>query len=64
MMRRNHRAPDIAFIIIFFHYKNIDTVIELYKSIIDLAYEIKDFKIVSDYTFKLDELLKIIRKNR
>ncbi|MHA1310277.1 MAG: hypothetical protein ACTSWR_07925 [Candidatus Helarchaeota archaeon] len=44
--------------------KNIDTVIELYKSIIDLAYEIKDFKIVSDYTFKLDELLKIIRKNR
>ncbi|MHA1230855.1 MAG: hypothetical protein ACTSRP_23885 [Candidatus Helarchaeota archaeon] len=44
--------------------KNIDAVIEIYKSIIDLAYGIKDFKIVSDYTFKLDQLLKIVRKNK
>ncbi|MHA1271501.1 MAG: hypothetical protein ACTSPY_17040 [Candidatus Helarchaeota archaeon] len=44
--------------------KNIDNVIEIYKSIIDLAFEIKDFKIVSDYTFKLDQLLKIIKKKK
>lgn len=43
--------------------KNIDGVIEIYKSIIDLAYEIKDFKIVSDYTHKLDELLRIKKRS-
>ncbi|MBD3229642.1 MAG: hypothetical protein GF329_15785 [Candidatus Lokiarchaeota archaeon] len=44
--------------------KNIDGTIEIYKSIIDLAYEIKDFKIVSDYTHKLDDLLRIVKKNK
>ena len=44
--------------------KNINGVIEIYKSIIDLAYEIKDFQIVSEYTSKLDELLKIVRKSK
>ena len=44
--------------------KNIDKVVEIYKSIIDLAYEIKDFQVVSEYSSKLDELLKIIRKTK
>jgi len=44
--------------------KNIDGVIEIYKSIIDLSYEIKDFKLVSEYTKRLDEILKIVRKEK
>ncbi|TFF86447.1 MAG: hypothetical protein EU551_01485 [Promethearchaeota archaeon] len=44
--------------------QNVDSVIEIYKSIIDLSYQIKDFKLVSEYTRKLDDVLKIIRGNK